>query len=38
MGKRELAIRHNELAASYAPDHPSVLANAAYFAGLQVLT
>ncbi|TNJ62997.1 glycosyltransferase [Paenibacillus hemerocallicola] len=37
MGKRELAIRHNELAASYAPDHPSVLANAAYFAGLQVL-
>lgn len=34
MGKRELALKHHELAASLAPDHPSVLANAAYFSGL----
>ncbi|GAA3409167.1 glycosyltransferase [Paenibacillus hodogayensis] len=36
MGKRELAIRHHELAASFAPDHPSVVANAKYFATLPV--
>jgi glycosyltransferase involved in cell wall biosynthesis len=32
MGNREMALKHHRLAASYTPEHPSVLANEAYFA------
>lgn len=34
LGQLSAAQEHNEIAASYAPDHPSVLRNRAYFDGL----
>jgi glycosyltransferase involved in cell wall biosynthesis len=34
LGQRELAIQHNELAAGYVPNDPSVLANRKYFESL----
>lgn len=34
LGKHELACKHNEIAASFTPDNPSVLYNRKYFEGL----
>ncbi|MCU6793726.1 glycosyltransferase [Paenibacillus sp. WQ 127069] len=34
LGQRELAFRHNEIAAGFVPNEPSVVGNRAYFKGL----